>query len=183
MSKNLKNNTNNLNCIFIQGVAGVGKSSVSEILADKTGWVVLDRDDMGTEHIKDFEKAREESYKLLIDRLAQSLSLGQKVIVDAPFLKEIEEGTFDDWVDTVMVKLDDKVALCYEVVWLSSSKEIRKERRINRDATRDRRISDWDTELTKENERFFPLEGSFEVSTDSLTPEQIAEKIKEWQTF
>lgn len=169
-----------LNCIFIQGVAGVGKSSVSKLLSQKTGWTLIDRDAVGTSSIEDKDTERATAYENLARRAAEELGRGNRIVVDAPFLKEYQENTFTDWIDYVVslvIKDIRHFELHYKAIWLSANQNKRKERRISRAAKRDSRITDWDAELQKEDREYLRPPGVLEIPTDSVLPDQVVEVI------
>lgn len=87
-----------MKAIFIQGFSGSGKTTLSQELARRTGSICIDRDLMVEEGRAN---NRSLSYKRL-NFLIKDVLLSQKdLIVDAPFLFETRDGTFEKSLDSL----------------------------------------------------------------------------------
>ena len=73
-----------INCLFIQGFAGTGKTTLAKLLADRWGWVHLECDAMDTKSFADPDEARLVAYERLAGVAAEVASSGAPIIIDAP---------------------------------------------------------------------------------------------------
>lgn len=151
-----------MNCLFLQGLPGSGKTTLAGELSRRWGWQHLDRDDMDTLHVLDEDEERALAYERLSARAIEALDSGGKIIIDSPFLREDDEE-FSDWIESLGVPIE------YRIVWLQVGAEERGKRRRRRGAPHDLNIDNWESFLDAEDRNYGPRSGAIIIPAESIS--------------
>lgn len=150
--------------ILVTSPPACGKTFVSKELAKALDHIVyLDKDtliplskqifvvanqeynrssDFFEEHIRDYE------YSTILDLAFEALDYDNKVLINAPFTQEIRDM---DYINDLKEKLAKKGAQLV-VVWVQTSKEVCKQRMIDRNSDRDTwKLEHWDEYIAECN--------------------------------
>ncbi|WP_051412188.1 AAA family ATPase [Halonatronum saccharophilum] len=150
---------NNPSLIFMVGVAGSGKSTVGEVLAEKLNYTYLDKNALTrvfTEKLLEVNglptwdresefylaNIRPYEYQILMDVAEENLKLGNDVILSAPFLKEIQD---ENWLEEEVRSKRDLKDIDIKVVHVLAGREAEKRRLTKRNTPRDTwKLKNWD---------------------------------------
>lgn len=150
--------------ILVTSPPACGKTYVSKKLAENLKHVVyLDKDTLiplskqiflvaNEEYNRSspfFEKyIRNEEYDVILDLAFEALVYADLVLINAPFTREIRDIPY---IKSLEAKLKDYNAQL-DVIWVNTSKEVCKERMIERNSDRDTwKLANWDQYIAKCN--------------------------------
>lgn len=150
--------------ILVTSPPACGKTYVSKKLAENLKHVVyLDKDTLiplskqiflvaNEEYNRSspfFEKyIRNEEYDVVLDLAFEALVYADLVLINAPFTREIRDIPY---IKSLEAKLKDYNAQL-DVIWVNTSKEVCKERMIERNSDRDTwKLANWDQYIAKCN--------------------------------
>lgn len=143
--------------ILVTSPPACGKTYVSKKLAENLNHVVyLDKDTLiplskqiflvGNEEYNrssDFFKKyiRDEEYEVILDLAFEAIQYADLVLINAPFTKEVRDLSY---IKSLEAKLKDYGAELH-VIWVVTSKELCKQRMIERNSDRDTwKLANWD---------------------------------------
>ena len=143
--------------ILVTSPPACGKTYVSKKLAENLNQVVyLDKDTLiplskqvflvGNEEYNrssDFFKKyiRDEEYEVILDLAFEAIQYADLVLINAPFTKEVRDLSY---IKSLEAKLKDYNAELH-VIWVVTSKELCKQRMIERNSDRDTwKLNNWD---------------------------------------
>lgn len=143
--------------ILVTSPPACGKTYVSKKLAENLNHVVyLDKDTLiplskqiflvGNEEYNrssDFFKKyiRDEEYEVILDLAFEAIQYADLVLINAPFTKEVRDLSY---IRSLEAKLRDYNAQL-DVIWVVTSKEICRQRMIERNSDRDTwKLANWD---------------------------------------
>lgn len=142
---------------LVAGYAGSGKTETGKLLAQATGWALIDKDTItralveslldrvhGDPHDRQTQDyltlVRPLEYQCLMRSGWENVECGVSAILSAPFLREIRDPGWLDSVRRRCVYLGARL----EIIWVLSDAESMRERLIARDADRDAwKIANW----------------------------------------
>jgi len=151
--------------VFLQGFSGAGKTSLAANLSQITGAIHLDRDSMVG---GDRKNSRALAYKRL-NFLIKDLALSQKdLVIDAPFLLEIKDGSFQNTIQTLSGHPE------VFRIWLSASPGALQLRREKRNYSRDR-VKRLDLEIKSDFDHFKRPIGVPFIDTIHISKEGLVE--------
>lgn len=150
--------------ILVTSPPACGKTFVSKEISKGLGEVVyLDKDTLiglskniflvaNEEYNRSsdfFEKyIRNEEYEVVVDLALEALDYASKVLINAPFTREIRDM---EYMDQLRVKLAEKGAELV-VIWVETTPEVCHERMIKRNSDRDTwKLEHWDEYIAKCN--------------------------------
>lgn len=143
--------------VLVAGFAGSGKSEAGKLLAQVTGWALLDKDtltrplteallsalggDPDDRHTPLYgERVRPLEYDCLMKACWENLEHGVPVIAVAPFLKEVAD---EQWVARTHRRCH-RVGAGAEILWVDSDAPSMQERLTARNARRDTwKLANW----------------------------------------
>lgn len=150
--------------ILVTSPPACGKTFVSKEISKALGEVVyLDKDTLiglskniflvaNEEYNRSsdfFEKyIRNEEYEVIVDLALEALDYANKVLINAPFTREIRDMKY---MDDLRAKLAEKGAELV-VIWVETKPEVCHERMIKRNSDRDTwKLANWDEYISKCN--------------------------------
>lgn len=150
--------------ILVTSPPASGKTFVSKEISKALGEVVyLDKDTLiglskniflvaNEEYNRSsdfFEKyIRNEEYEVIVDLALEALDYANKVLINAPFTREIRDNQY---MDNLRAKLAEKGAELV-VIWVETSIEVCHERMIKRNSSRDKwKLENWDEYISRCN--------------------------------
>lgn len=168
--------------ILLAAPPACGKNYVSALICDALKNVTyLDKDDLGKLLRRSFEvadeevdmdgafylqKLRSEEYATLMDLAFSALRFSDKVLVNAPFLKEVRDENYMRSLKDLAAKMDAELIL----VWVVASAAVCYERMKERNASRDhKKLSAWD-EYFQKTDRSIPVALDECAAVDALFP-------------
>nr|WP_283251198.1 AAA family ATPase [Rhabdothermincola salaria] len=169
---------------MVGGYAGSGKTELAKVLASRTRWALIDKDTLTRPLVEEhaallcgdpddrqtdiyLEKIRPLEYRILLDTVNEVLDLGASLVVTAPFLRELRDPDFYDWMDDRR-ELD---GISVHLVWVHADLDTMRRRLTHRGAGRDRwKLANWDAYRAAIDLSFRP-EGPHDVFDNSLDGE------------
>lgn len=156
--------------ILVAAPPACGKNYVSELIGNCLRNVVyLDKDDLGRLVRRSFalsgeavdmdgtfylQNLRSDEYATLMDLAFSALRFADKVLVNAPFLKEVRDVKYMQGLKEAARKIDAELIL----VWVVASTEACYQRMKARNSSRDQmKLADWEDYLQK-TDRSIPKE-------------------------
>lgn len=146
---------------IVAGYAGSGKTETGKLLAQATGWALIDKDTItraivegmldrihGDPHDRQTQAylthVRPLEYQCLMRAGWENIECGVSTILSAPFLREVRDPEWLASVQRRCVYLGARL----EIVWVLSDIESMRERLIGRNAERDAwKLANWDEYL------------------------------------
>jgi predicted kinase len=143
--------------VLVAGYAGSGKTETGKLLAQATGWALVDKDTItrpmterlleqlhGDPHDRQTQlyltHVRPLEYECLMRTGWENIECGTSTILAAPFLHEVRDA---DWVAAVQRRCT-YLGAALRTIWVDSDAESMRERLIARNAERDAwKLSNW----------------------------------------
>lgn len=143
--------------VAVAGYAGSGKSEAGKLLAQSTGWTLLDKDTMTrplTESLLTAlggdpddrqtalyaDRVRPVEYDCLLKSCWENVECGVPVIAVAPFIKEVDDPQWD----TRIRRRCARLGAGFELLWVESDAPSMRERLTARNAGRDTwKLANW----------------------------------------
>lgn len=159
-----------LSLTLVGGYAGSGKSEFARFLAAVTGWTILDKDTLTRALVEQLlislggdptdretevyhKRVRSHEYRCLLDQGVENLDCGVSVVLTAPFLREITDGS---WLGRVQNTCIAHRA-AFHVVWVKCDPESMHDYLSFRGASRDAwKLAHWTEYLSGIDPDFEP---------------------------
>jgi predicted kinase len=186
----LRKNTNSSVLVLIGGYAGSGKTELGQLLADMTGWSLLDKDlltrplvehllsalnnDPNDRQSETYQRdVRPVEYRCLLNAAFAQLDHGTACILTAPFLQEMPDPT---WLRRIINRCGPR-GIEVVTVWVDADVDSMYEYLVRRDAARDSwKLNHWDTYIRSLDPDLRPALPHFVVDNSRRTGDSLQQQ-------
>lgn len=172
--------------VFVVGVAGSGKSTIGKKIAKRLHFVYLDKDTIAQPFVEALNpikndresafylnKIRPLEYQVLLDVVEENITLGQSVVVSAPFGEEVLDS---EWIEReIFYRRQLKVQV--KIIWvkvdpytefkrLSIRKEARDQWKLDHWAQYQQQRSTFEVKWSRDPAIFFEFDNRIQVEKD-----------------